>query len=61
MNYKTVIGSGPLRIITNLIVMKSNLYEEKGHIYIQTVINIHGTATKPQAAEYKLLNNLDLL
>lgn len=47
MNYKTVI------------IMKSNLYKERGHICIQTVTNIHGTAPKSQTADDKLLKNLD--
>lgn len=56
-----VTWSGPLRIITQLIVVKFNLYEERGHIYIRTVINIHKTTAKAQTAECKLLNNLEAM
>lgn len=44
-----------------MIDMKFYLYEEKGHICIQTVINMHGTNTKSQTAAYYLFNNLDLV
>lgn len=45
------------RTITNLIILKSNLYEEGDHIYISKVINLHRTESKPQALTNNSMNS----
>lgn len=47
-SHKVVIGSVPLRIITYLIIMKSNLHKDMDHNYIQMLINLHRMKPNPK-------------
>lgn len=46
INYTVVIGSGPQRVITGFIIVKSKLHEKGSHICIQMLINLHRTEAK---------------
>ncbi len=54
-----VKGSWQLRIITNLITMKSNLSDKEDHIDIEMVINLHRRKHKPQTVAITCLKCLD--
>lgn len=54
-----VIVRVPSRIIPNLIMVKSNLHEEKDHIYFQMVIDLYGTYFKSPNVILNGLNHLD--
>lgn len=56
-SHKVVIGSVPLRIITYLIIMKSNLHKDMEHNYIQMLINLHRMKPNPKVS----INGLNYL
>lgn len=57
IDFITAIKREPLRTITDLIIMKSNLRAEGNLICIQMVINLHRTKPKPWSVDYKQLKS----
>lgn len=54
-----IIVCVPSRIIPNSIMVKSNLHEEKDHIYFQMVIDLYGTDSQLPNVVLNCLNLLD--